>query len=277
MPSNKQTAVAPATLTHDELMAALGQSGAIQQGGSFRRMTLLAGKFKTDPGLPHEELWPGDKKGLAMVVRIMGVPRWFNAFFMREDELNGAVKPSLIGRPDLEGKFAKKYDNPQDQARDPWANLDAYEALAEALNERGGFKGDIDLQILPESGEFTGNEPVYTLTLGATSGLDWRGTRANPQGGTVQEKNFIVQLAELAAKQAAEAGLDKNGQLQAVLNAQEQLRYGGVVAELYVLEGHDERTGNSWPVAAFKPIYINETEQTPALETGEEPEDDFPL
>lgn len=256
-------------------MALLGQAGMTPTGGegSFRRMSLLGGTLVTDQGTPDEESWPPTKRGPTMVVRIVKPPIFYNSFYLNIKEENGAINPHLINRPDLDGKFVKKYDDPAEQAADEWANVDAFEDLARATGKRGSFKGDIQLQIVPDSGEMTGDEPIYTLSLSTTSAIDWRGSSRNPAGGVVQEKNFIVQLAEFALAEAVKNGADETGQAQAVLNAMTALRLGGVVAEIYLIQTANEDKSRTWTVVAFKPIHVELGEDQQALPAGDIPVD----
>ena len=266
------TAVVPARMDNTKLMALLGQAGMAPaaSGGNFRRMQLSSGSLVTDSGQPDEETWPPTKRGPTMTVRIVKPPVYYSAFFCSEDEKNKSVDARRIGRADLNGKFIKKYDDPEEQAADEFSNVDAYEALRELTNSRGQFKADIQLQIVPDDGVMTGEEPVYTLSMSTTSALDFRGSSKNPAGGVVQEKNFIVQLAELAQEQAVEAGGDETAQAQAVLNAMTALRLGLVVAEIYLIVAKsDSDESIKWTVVAFKPIHIDPLETTPALTDGE--------
>lgn len=267
------TAVVPATLDSDALVALLGEAGMINKssGGNFRRMSLRGSILVTDPGQPEEEQWPPAKHGPAMTVRIVKPPIYYNSFFLDVEEKNKAINPNRIGRPDLNGKFVKKYDDPAEQAADEWSNVEVYDDLMRATGQRGTFRADIQLQIIPESGQLTGEEPIYTLSLATSSALDWRGTRRNQTGGVVQEKNFILQLAELAQSQAIEAGKTSEEDLtMAVLNAMTALRLGGVVAEVYPIQTHQEKDPSiSWTVVAFKPVYIEDVSATPALAAGE--------
>lgn len=276
------TAVVPATLTNDELMALLGQAGMTAKGGDsqFRRMSLVNGILITDPGQPDEESWPPTKTGPTMTVRIVKPPIYYNSFYLHEDEKNGAIDARRIGRPDLNGKFVKKYDDPAEQAADGFSNVEVFDDLTAATGSRGSFKGDIQLQIVPESGELTGEEPIYTLSLSTTGALDFRGTSKNPSGGVAQEKNFIVQLAEFAMARAAETGGDPT---TAVLDAMTALRLGGVVAEIYLRQTSNQDKSNTWTVPCFVPVHIEAVQQQPALESGttetaEEPNsDDIPF
>lgn len=272
---NPVTAVVPASLSNDELMELLGQTGMLAKPseGGFRRMSLTAGSLVTDPGQPDEESWPPTKRGPTMVVRIVKPPVYYNAFFLSEDEKNGSVDARRINRPELNGKFVKKYDDPREQAADSYSNIEAYEDLSRLTGGRGQFRADIQLQIVPESGEMTGEEPIYTLSLSTTSALDWRGSSKNPQGGIVQEKNFIVQLAELAQQQAVENGGDRTAIAQAVLDAMTSLQLGGVVAEVYLIKTQNERDPSIvWTVVAFKPVHIETGEALAQLSAGPEPD-----
>lgn len=268
-----EVAVMPQALDHDELMDLLGQAGMLPKGGdsSFRRMQLVSGILVTDPDSPNEERWPPDKTGLAMRVRIVRPVKYYSAIFFGEQveiNANGAFSKfdaRDIGRPELNGKFAKKYDDTQDQANDEWSNLEAYEAFAHQTGQRGQFKGDIDLQIVPDSGEMTGDEPVFTLSLSTTACLDFRGTTKNRDGGIVQDKNFIIQLSELAAEQAIKDGGDKDVQRKAILDAFTAYRLGGVFAGLYVLTATNTDKSRSWSVPAFKPFHIELGQEAPAL------------
>ena len=261
------TAVVPATLSNEELMALLGQAGMTAKGGdsNFRRMSLKGGILITDPGQPDEESWPPTKRGPTMTVRIVKPPIYYNSFYLDEKEENGSIDARRIGRPDLNGKFVKKYDDPAEQAADGFSNVEVYEDLTTATGSRGSFKGDIQLQIVPESGELTGEEPVYTLSLSTTGALDFRGTSKNPAGGVAQEKNFIVQLAELAANKAAEDGVDPS---KAVLDAMTSLRLGGVVAEIYLRQTSNKDGSQTWTVPCFVPVHIEPVSALPELESG---------
>lgn len=263
-------AVVPQPLSNEEFMALLGQTGMLASGGGeFHRMTLRAGMLVTDANTPQEEQWPPTDRGRgpAFLARIVKPPTYFNTFFCAEDEKNGAFDARKIGRGDLNGKFVKKYDDPADQAADPYANLEGYEAVSSYLGTRGQFKGDILLQIVPEGGQLTGEEEIYTLTLGTTSALDFRGTSNNPQGGIVQDKNFIVQLGEFAMKKTLEENPNASkGDLQkAVLDAMTALRIGNVVAAVYIRQASNAQNGNTWSVISFQPVHVELGGELPAL------------
>jgi hypothetical protein len=264
-------------LSREELTAALQQSGMVQQAStSYRRMKLDGGVLVTldAQGEVQEMFPPRMVKGQelpAVVVQIVEPPVYYNTFWLGppkpgEQNKDGSFDASLMGHPEWNGQFVKKYDDPAKQAEDQWAHLAEYEAVAAYTGQRGQFKGDVKVRIVPESGELTGEETVYTLTLPASSALDWRGTRKNPEGGVVQEKNFLIQLGELAVAQALEAGItDKGALTQAALNAMMALRLGGVVAEIYLRRQTSNDGSFTWTVISFQPIHIEPVTEEPTL------------
>lgn len=266
MPSKAVANLLPASIDHDELMTILGQTGMTPKASEsgFRRMSLTGGSLVTDPGQPNEEHWPPTKRGPTMTVRIVKPPVYYNSFFLDASESNGAVDGGRIGRPDLNGKFVKKYDNPENG--NEWDNSEVFDDLAKATGKRGSFKGDIQLQIVPDDGVLTGEEPIYTLALSTTSAMDFRGSAKNPSGGIVQDKNFTVQLGEFAIAKAIEEGRDPR---QAILDAMTALQLGGVVAEIYLIQSSNEDKSIVWTVVAFKPIHVELGDTAPALTEGE--------
>lgn len=267
-PTKAVAKVEAASLDHAELMALLGESGMAPKASEnqFRRMTLKSGSLITDEGQPDQESWPPTKRGPVMTVRIVKPPVYYNAFFLDSKEEYGAIDPSRIGRPDMNKKFVKKYDDPSEQAADQYSYLDVYEQVRDLVGKNGSFKGDIQLQIVPESGEMTGDEPIYTLSLSTTSAIDFRGSSKNPERGVVQEKNFIVQLGEFAIAHALENGTDPR---LAVVEAMTQLKLGGVVAEIYLVLTSNEEKTRDWTVVAFKPVHVEFGQTSPALPEGD--------
>lgn len=281
--ASAETAVVPASLSRDDLMALLGQTGAVAQGGEFHRLNLKAGVLETDDGdmFPPKQKRDGTPEP-SLTVRIVSPPVYYNAIFLAADEKNGAVDAGRIGRDDLNGRFARKYDDPAEQQRDTNPANEIYDEIVRATGQRGSFKADMQVQILPDSGEFAGDETIYTLTLSTTSVFEWRGSsRDGGERGSVNDTNFIVRLAEFAINQAKEAGADETTQKQAVLNALTALRLGEVVAEVYLQRAVSEKDPSmTWWVIAFFPVFVGDGgESAPALESGEtEPaEDEVPF
>jgi hypothetical protein len=284
------TAVATATptiLTPEELTKLLLDNGNLAQPTSdFRRMRLDNGKLVTLTANGEiEETFPpryarGGKPEPALTVQIVQPPKYYMAHFLGaevDDRGNPtrAFDPTRIGRPDLMKSFSRKWDNADDQQNDHNPANEVYDQVTGASGSRGQWKGDMKVRIAPEDGLFKGDEPVFTLSLSASSCLDFRGTSRNPMAGTVQEHNFLVQLAQFAAAHAAEEGGDAAAQSQAALNAQIALTLGGVVADVYLLTDRNEEKGISWTVISFKPVHVEFPDPTAALPaTTETPEAD---
>lgn len=283
----KNSALAvPQAFTSDDIVALLQQSGDLSTDTSnFRRMRLAGGILVTLDGQGEtEEMFPPKMvKGVpqpAVTLRIVEPPAYYNAFWLGPEvddkgKETGAVDPNRIGRPDLNKTFSRRWDDPERQAKDKNPSNDVYDELERVTGKRGGFKGDMVVQIVPEDGQLTGDEQLYHLTLSASACLDWRGTRANPGGGVVQEENFIVQLAK---KAAAETDGDPQA---AVLNAMTSLRLGGVVADAYILQASNKDNSQSWPVISFRPVHITAPQEQPALAASVDPQstgdDDLPF
>ncbi len=263
IPADK--AVVPSTLSTEDLLALLGQTGAIAQpGGDFHRMTLRGGILETDDG----EMFPPKKEGPSLLVRIVKPPVYYNAFFL-STEGDGSFDATKLGRGDMNGRFCRKYDDPNEQLADTNEANQLYDQIAEITNQRGQFKADLQVQIVPDDGQLTGEETVYTLSISTTSVFEWRGSSRNPSEGYNTDKNFIVKLAELAVKNAVEAGLDEGGQKKTILDAMTSLRLGGVVAEVYLPRTENEKKTQTWTLVSFVPIHIAPLDgDAPALESG---------
>ncbi len=269
-------AVIPAALSHDDLMALLGQTGEVAQSSNeWHRMTLKGGILETDDG----EMFPPRKNAPAVTLRIVKPPIYYSAFFLSEKEENGSINAAIIGRADLNGRFSRRYDDPAEAAADTSPANEVFDEIAKATGQRGSFKADIQVQIVPESGQLTGEETIYTLSLSTTSVFEWRGSTRDPQAGSVSETNFIVKLATKAAQDANEAGGDETAQKTAVLNAMTSLRLGGVIADVYILRAQDEGKTRTWSVLAWDPIHIEPPDGgapalgagTPVADTGDVP------
>jgi hypothetical protein len=279
MPKNSALAIAPATLSTESLTALLQQSGdlSVSSGDSFRRMRLDGGMLVTLDGQGEvEEMFPPKVvKGVpqpALTVQIVSPPVYYNAFWLgpeldEKGQPTGAVDANRINRPDLNKNFSKRYDDPAEQAKDNNPANDVYDDIERATGKRGAFKADIRVRIV-ENNELSEDAPIYSLSLSASSALDWRGTRKNPTGGVGQEKNFIIQLAEFAAQLAADNGADEAGQEKAVLDAMFALRMGGVIADIYLNKASNNDNSRVWTVVCFKPVQITEITAPTAITEG---------
>lgn len=267
------TAVAtiPKSLSPDQLRALLGQSGMVPQGGgrNAHRLSLNGGILTTDDG----EMFPPRKGQPSLTVRITEPPKYYNAFFLSEKTDNGGFNAATIGRADMNGRFCRKYDDPNDQAADTNQANELYDQIAAITGTRGSFKGDMKVQIVPPTGELTGDEPEYTLSLSQTSVFEWRGSSRDPFAGTVSPDNFIVRLADFAAQKCAEAGGDESAQQKAVLDAMTALRLGGVVADVYLHQDFSEDKSRNWWVISFTPVHVEPLDTIMELGAGDTPGD----
>jgi len=268
VPADK--AVVAATLNHDELMKLLGGMGEVaQQGTEFHRMSLKAGVLTTDDG----EIYPPRNKAPSVTVRIVEPPVYYNAFFLSKDELNGAIDAGRVGRDDMNGRFCRKYDDPARQAADTNEANAIFDDIARETGQRGSFKADLKVQIVPEDGQMTGEETIYTLTLPTTSIFEWRGSSRDQTAGAVSDYNFIVKLAAKAAADASEAGGDEDAQKVAVVNAMKALRLGGVIADVYLYLTANEAKTRDWWIISFDPIHIESPDSLVALNAGDTGDD----
>lgn len=267
MSTPKTNALVAATLSPTDLTSLLQDSGMLSRGSEFHRMSLEGGKLVAgDDIYVFNERKPETP---AATVRIVKPPFYYNALWVDD------AMAHEVNRPDLSSRFVKKFDNPNDDSfnsHDP----ETYDVLTKTLGVRGAFKGDILLQIVPPSGEMTGEEPIYTLTLPTTSVFEWRGSTRNPNGGSVSEFNFIYKLADFAMKQAADTGEDETGQRSAVSAALTALRLGGVVADIRLWTMKNDDGSRSWTVISFDPVHVEPADDsTPALTDGTD--EDIPL
>lgn len=266
MTTPKNHALIAATLSPADLTSMLQESGMLSRGSEFHRMSLEGGKLVAgDDIYVFNERKPETP---AVTVRIVKPPFYYSALWVDE------AMAREVGQPALANKFVKKYDDKNDDlfnSHDP----ETYDLLTKQLGIRGSFKGDILLQIVPASGELTGEEPIYTLTLPTTSVFEWRGSSRNPNGGSVSEFNFMYKLAQLASQQAADAGEDETGQRRAVMAALTALRLGGVVADIRLWTMKNDDGNRTWTVISFDPVHIEPVDNAPALTDGND--EDLPL
>lgn len=284
--TSRATAVVPTTISADDITALLQQSGALPAFNSeYHRLTLEAGRLVADKGTDKEEKWYPRKGAPTITLRIVSPPAYYSGIFLSDNGRDGAFNAANIGRPDLNGRFSRKWDDPQMQQNDNNPANEVFDIVKAELAKIGRypqFKADMEVQIVPESGEMTGNEITYQLTLSTTSIIEWRGSRDDKSGGYVSEQNFIVKLANYAIEQLPE-GSDENTQRRAILDAMAALNIGNVIADVYILDAENKDKTNSWSVLAFTPIYIADmSANAPALGAGEVDDltansDDVPL
>lgn len=172
------------------------------------------------------------------------------------------VVASGFGRADLAGTFSKKYSTP-DPERRLWPSDEVYDELSRAdlvdkdnKPVKGSWKGDLYLQILPDSGNLTGDETVYVLTMPVTSVIEFRGSSRQPEAGSVSKFNFMQKLLQFAI--GGEGVTDQNKAINDALTA---YALGGVVAEFRIGRGENKEANRNWPVIIADPIHIEKMQQ----------------
>lgn len=267
MATKASTAVAvQQTLSSAELVALLQEAGWAEKpsGESLPRMSLSGNLLATPDG--EQFIYnPKHPEIPAVTVRIVKPPEEYNAFFLNSKNADA------MGRPDLANQFSKRYMQP-DATRKVWesdaafddirARTDLYDDYGNAL--KASWKGDLQLQIVPDDGQLTGSEQVYILTLSTTSLIEFKGTGRAPSAGSVSEENFITKLANFAISKALETGTPPK---KAVLDAMTSLTLGGVVAEGRILMGENKEKNQKWSVLSWTPIHIEPMQEGDQLLT----------
>ena len=256
---NKETAVTAAPLSADEISAVLAAAGAIDEKTDFNiRMKTSGNNFVTD-----DDVWMTNIKSgeAAFTARLLAPPDQYQAMYFDQ------AAATLAGRPEMEKKFCKSYYNKPSEARNFGTNGAPCRPCP--FNPYGderprcSWKGDLDFQIIPEDGTLVGDEPVYTISLSMTGMIEWKGTKSNPTGGSVTDKNFQFKLAELSLEMCGEWNVEGPEAITIGLSA---LAEGLVAAEFRSLTARNEERGNEWNVVSCTPVHIQRPETMPAIE-----------
>lgn len=266
--SKPTTAVAvaePATISAAEMTSLLQQHGyAEQQADRTARIKFTNGMLIAQDTGAMFVYNPKTDAPMA-TVRLLGLPDEYFVIWIDKD------MAAAIGQPDLEGKPSKKYLH-SDPNRRTWDSDAAYDHLA-GLGYKGNWSGDLQVQIIPDTGTMTGDETVYLLTLPTTSLIEFKGASRNPEKGAVSDLNFIHKLGIFAVEQLLEANPDatKAEQQKAALDAMTSLRLGGVAAEIRAYRQENKERGQSWMVLSFTPVHVEtpDTLGAPALPPGD--------
>lgn len=262
------------TLTPDELQALIAQSGyAPKPSQSIPRIKFSSGNFI----LPNGDQYvynPRKPDEPAITLRILKPLDEYFAYWIDDDLAN------QLGRKDLANTFSKSYLK-EDPDRMVWDSDLAYDFIREKIREDGildnygkplkaKWTGDLLVHIMPDDGEFKGDEVPHILTLSVTSVMEFRGSSQDRDKGSATDKNFIRKMTEFAVAQAAEAGVtSKEGLAKAVTDAFTSYSLGGVVADVRSqLVTSPDNKNIQWHVAIFDPVYIQPIGQDPVLTAG---------
>jgi len=245
-------------VTNADITALLQQQGWAEKstGGTRQWLKFANGRLVTPDGETFMYN-PSKPKVPACTVRIVKPPESYKGYFITDKVA------ALIGQPELAGNFSKKYDVP-DANRQVWDSDLAYDDIDRLAKTgtvfddvtgrplKSQWKGDMLVQIFPDSGSLTGEEPIYTLSLPATSLVEFRGSYRDPSAGSVSEFNFIHKLAQFAAG-GVEGEVEQN---KAIIAAMTSLTLGGVAADVRILPAENKETKTSWSVLSFDPIHV---------------------
>lgn len=265
---NKNTAVALPILDDNAITKALRQSGAIEESMGGARIRVDGSMF-----IAGEDMYPYNpaKKEPAFVGRLVGPMVEYQALWFDADHAKYA------NRPDIQDKYCKSYFNEPTQNRK--FSQDGTECAEcpfhpfvkdPVFGKKCQWRGDLELQIVPESGKLEGNEPIWTLSFPTTSVIEFKGTKRDPVRGNVSQFNFMHKLARFASSQAATKGEDQG---QAILRAIESYHNGGVVAEFRLLGNTSDDNARTWRVISLEPVYILDVQAAPAIEAGTDSSD----
>lgn len=249
------------TLSSDDLTALLQQSGwAEKPSGEALPRIKLDGNMLTTPDGEMFVYNPKKPEVPAMTIRIVRPPEEYFAIWI-DSEASRA-----IGQPELENTFSKKFLD-SDPTRRTWPSDEAFERLKDA-GFKSSWKGDMLVQIVPDSGTLTGEEQTYILTLSTTSLIEFKGTSKSPEAGSVSDTNFVRRLSLFALEEATD------NPKKAVLDALTSLTLGGVVAEARLIRAENKDLGRTWTVIQFAPIHIEPMQQGDrVLSAGDDPDE----
>jgi hypothetical protein len=252
------------TLSPEEITAILQGQGAVdEEAEEFHRIKTDGTNFVSD-----NDIWMSNPKTgePAFVARLLQSPVQYQSFWFTPEAATEA------GRPEMANRFCKShYDNPQENrefgTNGASCRACPFNPFDKSVYPRCSWKGDIQFQIIPEDGVMKGDEIVWTMTLSVTGMIEWKGTRANPTGGSATDQNFMHRLATLAAGMAPEWGVNAE---QAIVEALTSLQGGGVAAEFRAIRVSNEQSGNTWTVPSLNPVHIERMSGTDAqIEGGE--------
>lgn len=258
------SAVAP-VVDEAQITALLRGAGAIAapSEGGIKRMQIDGSTF-----VAGDQLYPYNArtKAPAFTARIVEPVIEYQGFFFDKPHAEYA------SRPHMEGKFCKSYFDVDGQRREYAEDgtkcrecpvMPFLKTEDTPLGRKCQWKADLRLQIVPDSGELTGEEPVWVLTLPTTSVIEFKGTAREPVKGALTDKTFMHKLALLAVQQNAD-----NPDL-AVLKALTAYHQGLVVAQFRLPRATSADGSRTWPVIVADPIFIGEPDpEAPAIEAG---------
>lgn len=257
-----------------EITAVLQKAGAIDtDSGSFNRMKVDATSFVTETDI---FVYNQRTDEPAFIARVMAPPEQYQALWWtramaeyggrvedlpdKDGDNVGFMCKSYYDRPGQERKFSETGASCENCAFKPFAETPP------GFNQSCSWKGDLKLQLIPESGQLTGDEPIYTLTLTQTGMVEFRGTRKEKVKGSATDANFMHRLATLAVSKADEWSVDPEA---AIMLALTSLHQGGVAAEARIFRQTSTNGSFSWSIPSFNPIHVEHPELDASPQLGD--------
>jgi hypothetical protein len=256
------SALALPQLTDADFTRALAEAGLIQSGpvSGVRRMQIDGSSFVAGDDI---FVYNQATKQPAFTARLVGPLVQYQGFYFTEQEAR------IAGRPNMIDKFCKSFFDVPTQARKfaedgtscPECPFGPF--LKETLTgKKCQWRADLELQIMPPSGQLTGDEQIWLLNLSTTSVIEFVGTARNQPAGSVSDLNFLQKLARMGAETTPD-----NPQ-QGAIRAMRAYQLGGVVAAFRLLSAQNTDGSIKWRVVSLDPVTfvdMPEPEEAPAL------------
>lgn len=249
------------------ITAALQGRGLVQETPQNYRMKIDGSTF-----IAGDEVYLGRKDEPAFTARLVGPVAQYQAFYFTQDAAQ------IANRPDIADQFCKSFFDIPEQARRhaedgtacgtcpfmPFIKDPPFTGEPPAPR-KCQWRGDIGLQIIPESGQLAGDEPIWTLSLSTTGIIEFVGTGKNPTAGSVSDYNFMHKLARLGTRKTPE------NPMAGLAAAIEAYNAGMVVVEGRLLTAQNASRSQTWRVPSFEPIefFAPEATDTPAAIAAE--------
>lgn len=265
----QSTALAPVSMSQDDITKALQEIGYIEAGGDgdWPQRAKVEG---TTIYLGDEMYVSNPKTGTpAMRVRLIGVPEEYQGVY-----LNDALA-SAINRPQHANKYCKSRFAIETEARkfsdlhtscdecpiSPFTKRDNLPILPDGQTRKCAWRAEVAFQVLDAEGTLT-DPTIWILDLSTTGVIEFKGTSREPVMGSVSDFNFMQKLAKLGAQSTPENPAD--GLRKALLG----LRLGAVVADVRQMPAQNEDKSRSWYVTSFEPVLILDLDEPAELTAG---------
>lgn len=256
-------ALTTASVSTDDITEKLRALGALEEGGQKWNRVEWKDQIFT---LGDETYISNPKTGTpAMRIRILSSPAEYQAFFFAKD----GVDAQAAGRDaSIVGKFCRSYFDEPSQKREyaedgtscrtcPINPFVKNSPLASG--RKCSWRGDLQFQVVDDDGTIS-DETVWTMTLPTTAMIEFKGTKKDPEKGSVSELNFQQRLARLALENVDDKDVDA-----ALYKAWTGLNIGNVIADVYAIPTSNADGGNRYSVISLRPVAILDDLPTPAI------------